>query len=246
MLEIPVTAPPREVDLAGLAGMLAQSLPTGSDVVVYWDDERLGAGSSELEGVAEALQARARQLVAGERPQGGGGALIDESWSEGEARIAIAARLPEPLTPGSREAWRALARRLVSATIASAQAEARIDSLRKSERLQQALYEIADLAGSGLEMEEMLKRRHLAPSYGKKTQLAWEKQDYLLIDAVPDIFVTGHVHGAGVTSYKGIRMINASTWQDQTSFQKTHNFVPDPAKLIMVHLGTGRTSQADF
>lgn len=95
-------------------------------------------------------------------------------------------------------------------------------------------------------MEEMLKRRHLAPSYGKKTQLAWEKQDYLLIDAVPDIFVTGHVHGAGVTSYKGIRMINASTWQDQTSFQRTHNFVPDPAKLIMVHLGTGRTSQADF
>ena len=76
------------------------------------------------------------------------------------ARVAIAARLPEPLSPGSREAWRALARRLVSATIAAAQAEARIESLRKSERLQQALYEIADLAGSGLEMEEMLKRIH--------------------------------------------------------------------------------------
>src|SRR5690606_10852448 len=161
MLDIPVNTAPREIDLAGLAGMLAQSLPTGSGVVVCWDDERLGAGRSEVDGVGESLRARAHALAAGERMStDGSGALIDESWTEGEARVAIAARLPEPLSPGSREAWRALARRLVSATIAAAQAEARIESLRKSERLQQALYEIADLAGSGLEMEEMLKRIH--------------------------------------------------------------------------------------
>src|SRR5690606_1533666 len=161
MLDIPVNTAPREIDLAGLAGMLAQSLPTGSGVVVCWDDERLGAGRSEVDGVGESLRARAHALAAGERMStDDSGALIDESWTEGEARVAIAARLPEPLSPGSREAWRALARRLVSATIAAAQAEARIESLRKSERLQQALYEIADLAGSGLEMEEMLKRIH--------------------------------------------------------------------------------------
>ena len=161
MLDIPVNTAPREIDLAGLAGMLAQSLPTGSGVVVCWDDERLGAGRSEVDGVGESLRARAHALAAGERMStDGSGALIDESWTEGESRVAIAARLPEPLSPGSREAWRALARRLVSATIAAAQAEARIESLRKSERLQQALYEIADLAGSGLEMEEMLKRIH--------------------------------------------------------------------------------------
>src|SRR5690606_18578190 len=41
-----------------------------------------------------------------------------------------------------------------------AQAEARIESLRKSERLQQALYEIADVAGSGLDMPEVLQRIH--------------------------------------------------------------------------------------
>jgi len=38
----------------------------------------------------------------------------------------------------------------------------------------------------------------------------------MVIDTVPDIFVTGHVHGAGLSHYKGVRLINASTWQSQT------------------------------
>ena len=49
---------------------------------------------------------------------------------------------------------------MVAATLASARAQARIVSLQKSQRLQQALYEIADLAGSELEMQEMLSRIH--------------------------------------------------------------------------------------
>ncbi len=39
-------------------------------------------------------------------------------------------------------------------------AEQRIDSLHRSERLKQALYEIADLAGGSLELQEMLRRIH--------------------------------------------------------------------------------------
>ncbi len=68
----------------------------------------------------------------------------------------------------------------------------------------------------------------------------------MVIDTVPDIFVTGHVHGAGIAHYKGVRLINASTWQSQTSFQKMHNFNPDPAKLYLVHLGTGRCAMQGF
>ncbi|MCE5295580.1 MAG: DNA-directed DNA polymerase II small subunit [Euryarchaeota archaeon] len=95
-------------------------------------------------------------------------------------------------------------------------------------------------------MKEMLKRRHMAPIYGARTPLAPEKRDFLVIDKVPDIFVTGHVHGAGVDSYNGVRLINASTWQSQTNFQKMHNFNPDPAKLILVHLGTNQVQIEDF
>lgn len=95
-------------------------------------------------------------------------------------------------------------------------------------------------------MKEMLKRRHLAPIYGGRTPLAPEKEDFLVIDEVPDIFITGHVHGAGIGEYRGVKLICASTWQDQTPFQRMHNFNPDPAKLPVTHLGTGQTRMLDF
>ncbi len=95
-------------------------------------------------------------------------------------------------------------------------------------------------------MKEMLIRRHMAPIYGEKTPLAPEKKDFLIIDRVPDIFVTGHVHGAGISDYRGVRLINASCWQSQTAYQRMHNFNPDPGKMPVVHLGTGRCVMRDF
>ncbi len=95
-------------------------------------------------------------------------------------------------------------------------------------------------------MIEMLKRRHMAPIYGGKTPLAPEKEDFLVIDEVPDIFVSGHVHGAGIGEYRGVRLICASTWQSQTAFQRMHNFNPVPARLPITHLGTGETRMVDF
>jgi len=95
-------------------------------------------------------------------------------------------------------------------------------------------------------MKEMLRRRHLAPIYGERTAIAPEEKDYMVIDEVPDIFVTGHVHHAGMGDYRGVIMINASTWQSQTSFQKMHNHMPDPCKAFMVHLGTGKAKVVKF
>lgn len=95
-------------------------------------------------------------------------------------------------------------------------------------------------------MKEMLRRRHLAPIYGERTAIAPEDKDYLVIEDVPDIFVTGHVHNAGMGDYRGVIMINASTWQAQTEFQRMHNHVPDPCKAFMVHLGTGKARVVKF
>ncbi|MDR0198740.1 MAG: DNA-directed DNA polymerase II small subunit [Methanomassiliicoccaceae archaeon] len=95
-------------------------------------------------------------------------------------------------------------------------------------------------------MREMLERRHVAPIYGMKTALAPERKDYLVIEKRPDIFVTGHVHGANTEEYKGIRLIAASTWQDQTEYQRMHNFNPKPGVMPIVHLGTGKTLMKGF
>ncbi len=95
-------------------------------------------------------------------------------------------------------------------------------------------------------MEQMVNIRHIAPMYGQKTALAPEKKDYMVIDQIPDIFVSGHVHGAGTEDYKGIKLINASTWQDQTDYQKMHNFNPDPGIMPIVHLGSGHVRMKSF
>ena len=95
-------------------------------------------------------------------------------------------------------------------------------------------------------MKELLKRRHLAPIYGGKTPLAPEKQDYMLIHDIPDIFVTGHVHSFGVEKYNGVLMINPGTWQSQTDYQKMMGFQPDPCRAVAVNLQTFETQVLDF
>jgi len=97
-----------------------------------------------------------------------------------------------------------------------------------------------------LAMKEMMKRRHLVPIYGGKTPIAPEHHDYLLIDSIPDVFVTGHVHTTEVSSFHNILMINASTWMAQTAYQKMRDFVPDPSKLPVVRLDTLRPALVQF
>jgi DNA polymerase II small subunit len=95
-------------------------------------------------------------------------------------------------------------------------------------------------------MKIMLKKHHLAPSYGGYTPLAPEHMDYMIIDRIPDIFVTGHVHLAKVGEYRGVKLINASSWQSQTSYQKMLNFIPDPAKIPIIDLKTSNITMMDF
>ena len=95
-------------------------------------------------------------------------------------------------------------------------------------------------------MKHMLQCRHLAPVYGDVTPFAPERKDYLVIDRVPDVFVTGHVHTTAIDRYRGVLLINASTWQSQTDYQRMMNFLPDPAKVPLVNLHDGHASLMDF
>lgn len=83
---------------------------------------------------------------------------------------------------------------------------------------------------------EMVKRRHLAPTYGSRVSISPEKKDYFVIDPLPDIIHTGHVHTLGVQRYKNILLVNSGTWQGQTEFQKRVNLMPVPARIPIVDL----------
>ena len=95
-------------------------------------------------------------------------------------------------------------------------------------------------------MQECLERRHLAPVYGDKTPITPQDRDSHVIRQVPHVFVTGHVHTVSVQRYKGVLMINAGTWQDQTDFQKMMNITPEPGKAVVVELNNLKPHILDF
>ncbi|WP_247730441.1 DNA-directed DNA polymerase II small subunit [Halovivax limisalsi] len=87
-------------------------------------------------------------------------------------------------------------------------------------------------------MYQLLKKRHVAPQFGGHTRLAPEERDYLVIEDVPDIFHTGHVHKLGFGKYHDVLAINSGCWQAQTDFQKSVNIDPDAGFAPIVDLDT--------
>lgn len=94
-------------------------------------------------------------------------------------------------------------------------------------------------------MVELLKRRHLAPMYGGRSPIAPEKEDYLVIEEIPDIFHCGHVHTYGTSFYRGVFLVNSSTWQAQTEFQKKVNLNPMPCN-VAVYTPSGEVVRLKF
>ncbi|MDS0257212.1 DNA-directed DNA polymerase II small subunit [Thermoplasmatales archaeon AK] len=104
----------------------------------------------------------------------------------------------------------------------------------------------ANYTSIGKAIEEILKRRHLAPKYGGKTPLIPSAVDYHVIEQVPDIFITGHIHSHYVGNYRGVRYVNSSTWQSQTEYQRMMNFSPNPSILTMFDLNSRGTLIKNF
>jgi DNA polymerase II small subunit len=95
-------------------------------------------------------------------------------------------------------------------------------------------------------MYQLLKKRHVAPQFGGHTRIAPEEKDYLVIDEVPAIFHTGHVHKLGWGKYRNVLAVNSGCWQAQTAFQKSVNIDPDHAFAPVVDLDTLELTVYDF
>ncbi len=95
-------------------------------------------------------------------------------------------------------------------------------------------------------MEFLLKSRHLALEYGKRTSIAPLSEDFLVIDEPPDVFQAGHIHVLKHEVYRGVSIVNCGTWQSQTEYQKRMGLIPTPGILPLINLQTMNLRLIDF
>jgi len=95
-------------------------------------------------------------------------------------------------------------------------------------------------------MKELLICRHLAPTYGGKTQIAPTNKDWLVIDTIPDIFHTGHLHINGFNRYRNVNLINSGCFQAQTDFMRSFGIDPTIGIVPVIELDSLKTSILDF
>ncbi len=95
-------------------------------------------------------------------------------------------------------------------------------------------------------MRALLRTRHLSPIYGKRTPIAPELEDFMVINEVPDIFHSGHVHVVDLDMYKGTLIVNSGAWQSQTDYQASGGIVPTPGIAIIINLATMKVFTKDF
>ncbi|MBN8214218.1 MAG: EAL domain-containing protein [Xanthomonadales bacterium] len=140
---------------------LLGTLPADTQLAIAWRHVRLGTGSARNASSDEALRAEVLAHLDDPPPVPRARAWIDRRDSGNGHRTVIGVAFDgAPPADWMQTSWFALAHRLIAASLGLANAGARIEALEKSKRLQQALYEISDLAGSGLEMHDMLARIH--------------------------------------------------------------------------------------
>jgi DNA polymerase II small subunit len=87
-------------------------------------------------------------------------------------------------------------------------------------------------------MKLLLRVRHLSPIYGRRTPISPEPKDMLVIDTVPDVMHSGHVHTLDYQNYKGALIINSGTFQGQTPFQSNMGLEPTPSIIPIVDLSS--------
>ncbi len=101
-----------------------------------------------------------------------------------------------------------------------------VDSIRN-----QGGYNRADLI-----MKFLLQRRHLAPTHTSIQFIPDVKEDFLVIDLIPDFFISGHIHRVSVLNYRNITLLGCGCWSDESEDQRKRGIVPEPGKVILVNL----------
>jgi DNA polymerase II small subunit len=97
----------------------------------------------------------------------------------------------------------------------------------------------ASYADPATPMKSLLKKRHLVPLYGGKTELAPLHRDWMVIDTPPDVVHFGHAHHYAVDNYRGVQIVNSGTFQSQTEFMRKQGIEPTPGMVTLLNLRSG-------
>ena len=95
-------------------------------------------------------------------------------------------------------------------------------------------------------MVYLLKRRHLAPTHGSTLYIPDPNEDALVIDEIPDIFLSGHIHRAQTKNYRNVTCINSSSWTAITEDQEKRGLEPQPARAFAISLKTREVKLMNF
>ena len=92
----------------------------------------------------------------------------------------------------------------------------------------------------------LLQRRHLAPTHSSTLYIQDTEKDPLIIDKVPDFFISGHIHKAAISNYRNVTMITGSCFQAKTPFQEKVGHEPEPGRVPVINLQTREVKMLNF
>ena len=95
-------------------------------------------------------------------------------------------------------------------------------------------------------MKYILQKRHLTISHDSTLYVPDPEKDPLVIEIIPDIFVSGHIHQVTVSNYRNVTLINSSCWVTQSENQAKRGIIPHPGKIPIINLKTREVKIMDF
>ncbi len=94
--------------------------------------------------------------------------------------------------------------------------------------------------------KELLEYRHLSPEFGSFTAYAPYSRDYLVINEIPDVLVTGHFHQAENETYKGVRIATCGTFKKGLKNGEKSSDNVSVGVFPVVDTGTGEITMIDL
>lgn len=87
-------------------------------------------------------------------------------------------------------------------------------------------------------MQMLLQKRHLGPSHGSTLFIPDPRMDAHVIDKVPDIFASGHVHVPAASMYRGVTCVVGSCWDGVSEYALKNGTLPKPGRVPVLNLQT--------